>query len=305
MSRFGVAIALASCLFCAAAIAQSDTHATTTKSNAQITVDQADPPAGKIDLIGGEVSIIQGGKPARRAVVGDAVNEGDVLVTGKESEAHVTMLDAGFIALRPNTKLKIESYRADGGGSDNGVFSLIIGGMRSITGWIGRYNQQSYKVRTPTATIGVRGTDHETQYIAVGSTEGEPGTYDKVFIGETSIQTDAGQTTVDPDQAGFVSSGGDQLPRVLASVPRFFRPGPHEDIINRKHAEIQKLIEQRRDERRKVVAQKLVALTAARAELVAQRAQNKATGEERKTAVEEQRQDTDAELAELHDKGEA
>jgi hypothetical protein len=278
-------IALLSLFFCTVSFAQSDTH-TAPKMISQVSADVADAPAGKIDLIGGEVSIIPKGKTARRAAVGDGVNEGDTLVTGKDSEMHVTMQDSGFIALRPSTTLKIDSYKADGGDDDNGVFRLVVGGLRSITGWIGKFNQRSYKVRTPTATIGIRGTDHETRYLPEGSPDGEPGTYDKVFVGETSIETNAGQTSVTPDQAGFVSSGADQRPRVLARIPGFFRPGPHEDIINKKHAEIQKIIEQRREERRKVVAEKLAALQAARAVLKAQTEKNKAANEERKVATD-------------------
>ncbi|HXA47225.1 MAG TPA: hypothetical protein VNW52_06325, partial [Burkholderiaceae bacterium] len=143
MSHLRVVIAIASLYLCAVAFAQSDARATASKINSQASIDKTEPPAGRIDLIGGEVIIIQPGKPSRPAVVGDGVNQGDLLVTGKDSEAHVTMQDSGFIALRPSTKLQIESYKADGGDEDNGVFKLLVGGMRSITGWIGKFNQRS------------------------------------------------------------------------------------------------------------------------------------------------------------------
>lgn len=289
-------LALVSVLFCAASFAPS---------NAQTSAGLPPSAAGKIDLVGGDARILQAGKQARRAAVGDAVYEGDVLTTGKDSELHVTMQDTGFIALRPNTRIKIDSYKADGGDDDKGVFSLVVGGLRSITGWIGRYNQRSYQVRTPTATIGIRGTDHETHYIPPGSPDGEPGTYDKVFAGATSIQTDAGLADVTPDHAGYVSNNAGQTPQVLPRIPAFFRPGPHEDLINKKHAEIQKWIEQRREERRKIVAEKLAALNAAREVLKAQNENNKASAEERKAAAEKQQQDTEAQFAALRERQEA
>ena len=289
-------LALVCVLFCTASFSQS---------NAQIDAGMPQSPAGKIDLVDGDARILQAEKQARRAAVGDAVYEGDTLVTGKDSELHVTMQDTGFIALRPNTRIKIVNYKADGGDDDKGVFSLVVGGLRSITGWIGRYNQKSYQVRTPTATIGIRGTDHETRYIPPGSADGEPGTYDKVFAGATSIQTNAGLADVTPDHAGYVSNNAGQTPQVLPRIPAFFRPGPHEDLINKKHAEIQKWIEQRREERRKIVAEKLAALNAAREVLKAQNENNKASAEERKTAAEKQQQDTEAQFAALHEKQEA
>ena len=129
--------------------------------------------------------------------------------------------------------------------------------------WVGKFNRNSYTLRTPTATIGIRGTDHETYYIPPGSPDGEPGIYDKVFAGETSIQTETRQAAVVPDHASYVSDCGGQQPRVLPRIPGFYRPGPHEDIINRKHAEIQQMIIQRRDEQRKIVAEKLALLSPA------------------------------------------
>ncbi len=262
---------------------------------------QPGSPAGKIDLLGGDVRLLQAGKPARAAQVGDTVFEGDTLITGKGSEAHVTMQDTGFLALRPNTTLQIVAYTADGSDDDKGVFKLLAGGLRSITGWIGKFNRKSYTLRTPTATIGIRGTDHETIYIPPGSPDGEPGTYDKVFAGETSIQTDAGQAAVAPDHAGYGAEIGSQPPRVLPAIPAFFRPGPHEDIINRKHAEIQQMIMQRREERRRIVAEKLAELNAARQQLKGQADQNKTAAEERKAADEAQRQNTETRLAVLRD----
>jgi len=286
MSILRLFIALATLLVCGAVWAQPTS------------------PAGKIDLLGGDVRLLQSGKPARAAQVGDAVYEGDTLVTGKDSEAHVTMLDTGFLALRPNTTLQIVAYTADGGDDDKGVFKLLAGGLRSITGWIGKFNRKSYTLRTPTATIGIRGTDHETIYIPPGSPDGEAGTYDKVYAGETSIQTDAGQAAVAPDHAGYVADARTQQPRLLPAIPAFFRPGPHEDIINRKHAEIQQMIMQRREERRKIVEQKLAELTAARQQMKVQAEQNKALAEERKAADEVQRQNTEAQLAALRDRSE-
>ena len=81
------------------------------------------------------------------------MSEGDLLVTAKDSEVHMTMQDSGYIALRPGTRFRIVKYKADGGDDDKGVFSLLVGGMRSVTGWIGRYNQSAYQVRTPSARV--------------------------------------------------------------------------------------------------------------------------------------------------------
>ena len=62
--------------------------------------------------------------------------------------------------LRPNTQLKIEAYSYDERQpqSDNVLISLLKGGMRSVTGLLGRRNPGNFRVATPSATIGIRGT---------------------------------------------------------------------------------------------------------------------------------------------------
>ena len=293
-------LAVAGVLLCAAAVAQTPAPPASAPS-ARSSASGASPapdaltvtPAGKVELVTGEVRIVRSGSAPRRVSVGDTVNEGDLLATGKDSEVQMTMQDSGYIALRASTRLRIVQYKADGGDDDKGVFSLLVGGMRSVTGWIGKYNQAAYQVRTPSATIGIRGTDHETRYIPEGSSDGEAGTYDKVFAGGTTIHTAGGQAEVAPNQAGFVSLQGREAPRVLDRVPGFFRPGPNETQINQKHAEIQAQIVQRRDERRKVVLEKRAALDAARTNLQSQVEANKAANEQRRAAAPRQKQDTE------------
>jgi hypothetical protein len=256
-------------------------------------------PAGTINLVEGDARILTTGARPRAAKVSDVVSEGDVLVTGKDGEVHLTMQDTGFIALRPDTRLRVVSYKADGAADDEAIFRLLAGGFRSVTGWIGKFNMRAYQVRTPNATIGIRGTDHEPHYIPAGSAEGEPGTYDKVYVGSTVIETPGGTAAVAPAQAGFFAVSGRDRPRVLARIPGFFRASRYEPMIEQKHAEIQQHIAQRRDERRKLVAEKRAELDAARVKTRALLEQNKAAAEERRKAAQERRKDAQGKREEL------
>lgn len=250
--------------------------------------------AGIIVLVEGNARLATGGVGLRQAKLGDVVSEGDLLISGKGGEVHVKMQDTGFIVLRPNTRIQVESYRADGGEDDNGILRLISGGLRSISGWIGKFNSPRYLVHAGTATIGIRGTDHEVRYIPEGSSEGEPGTYDRVFAGETYIQTPTDRAAVAPNQTGFASVRPRDKPRLLAEIPGFFRPGPHEAEINKKHAEIQGQIDQRREERRKVIAEKRAALEAARTKVKESQEENKAAARQAKQTAQERRAESQA-----------
>ena len=207
--------------------------------------------AGTIDLIEGDVRIFDADKKRRAAARGDKIYEGESIVTGKDGEVQLTMEDSGFIGVRPDTRMRFARYQARGEATDTSVIGLLKGAVRSVTGWIGKYNASNYQVRTPTATIGVRGTDHETMVIQPGQGDGEAGTYDKVNIGGTTLQTKNGKVDVEPARAGFVPLGPGARPQLLAQVPQFFKPTRHEAAFQGKHEAIHKVIEQRREEKRK------------------------------------------------------
>jgi hypothetical protein len=247
-----VSTVFARCLLALAALAITDAIA----ANQAATVQLAD----------GDARVVSGGAE-RKLKAGDAVSEGDTLVTGKNGEVHLTMQDAGFMVVRPSTRFEIVRYTADGGDKDTGVFKLLAGGVRSITGWIGKFNAKSYQIQTSNATVGIRGTDHETRYVPEGSTEGEPGTYDRVYAGETSIETSSGATTVTRDQSAFQPIGSRERPRRLAQIPAFYRASIHEAMIAKKHEEIQRVVAERREARLKVLKENKAAGEDLRAKL--------------------------------------
>jgi hypothetical protein len=216
--------------------------------------------AGKVELVNGQVRLEDGAQVGRPIRVGEPVHAGESIVTGADGEVHLEMADGGTIAVRPNTRLRIAEYRARGDDQDRSILNLLAGGFRSITGWIGKFNPRGYQVRTPTATIGVRGTDHEPQVIPEGSSEGEPGTYDKVNAGSTYIESEGSVLEVPAQRAAFVPLAGPglrPLPRLLERVPPLFRPTLNEHLLERRHEAIQHLLEQRRFERRQFLERRI------------------------------------------------
>lgn len=212
--------------------------------------------AGRIDEAQGDVRIYDSAQQPRPAKAGDTVREGDSVVTGADGEVHIAMEDEGQLAVRPNTRLRIAKYKAEGGSGDSSVIALVEGALRSVTGWIGKYNPRGYAIRTPTATIGVRGTDHETVVIASGSGGEEAGTYDKVNQGATVLSTKHGQTEVRPNQAGFVSHSGTSKPRLLASVPNFYRPARLDRRFENLHEKVRERIDSKRTQRVEAVRER-------------------------------------------------
>lgn len=206
-----------------------------------------------MDFVEGNVRFLDKHRQLRRPKPGDALNVGDSVVTGGDGEVHLNMEDGGYIGVRPDTRLRIATFKTEGGPDDRSVIGLLSGSFRSVTGWIGKLAGNHYRINTPTATIGVRGTDHEPLVIPQGGTAGEPGTYDRVNIGETRMQTPQGAISVKPNQAGFTPHQSGGQPRVLDQVPAFYRATKNEDRFQGTHERVQQQLEQRREQRRQSV----------------------------------------------------
>lgn len=186
--------------------------------------------AGSFLFAVGDIQVIDKQGGARAPKRGDALNEGDTVATGKNGSAQIKMVDNGFIAVKPNTRFTVDTYRYNGkeDGSEKGFLSLLRGGFRTLTGLIGHTHKENYRISTPVGTIGIRGTDHEPYHIpppAPGETPiGKPGTYDKVNGGAVVMSTPQGELVLAPGQTGYIA-GPEAKPELLPATPEFYRPG--------------------------------------------------------------------------------
>jgi len=120
--------------------------------------------AGIAQFTFGEVQVQRAGKEAPLAK-GDAIESGDVLQTGAQGRAQVKFSDGGIMSLSPDSKLVIQRYvDAKDGSQDSFLVNFVQGGLRAITGLIGKRNRDNYKVQTSASTIGIRGSGFSAQY---------------------------------------------------------------------------------------------------------------------------------------------
>ena len=94
---------------------------------------------------------------------GSALGVGDALATTRNSTVRLRFTDGGETAVRPDSRITVQAYNyaRDDPQADNLVLSLLKGGLRAITGSIGkRGNMDAYRLNVNTATIGIRGTDY-------------------------------------------------------------------------------------------------------------------------------------------------
>jgi hypothetical protein len=90
---------------------------------------------------------------------GESISVSDQIVTGDKSFATLQFIDGAKVTVRPNSTLIVEEYVYNGGDLDAATLSLVSGGLRVITGAMAKSNPENYKVKTPVALMGVRGTE--------------------------------------------------------------------------------------------------------------------------------------------------
>lgn len=120
--------------------------------------------AGVTQFAVGEVSLQRSTATAPLAN-GSRIESGDLITTGNTGRTQLRFTDGGMVSLQPNSQFKISRY-ADAGTAqqDSFLVDLARGGMRAITGLIGKRNRDNYKVTTTTATIGIRGSGFSMAY---------------------------------------------------------------------------------------------------------------------------------------------
>jgi hypothetical protein len=162
------------------------------------------------------------------------VEQGDTLVSEKNTYAQIKFVDNSEITLMPGTTFKVEAFAFDAGkpDGDSANFNLVKGGLRSITGLLGKRNKEKFQLKTPTATIGIRGTTFTADYVPTlaaqqaGPPALAPGLYVAVSDGMIYVSNNAGAHAFSAGQFGFVRSPT-IAPVIVPSNPNVqFSPPP-------------------------------------------------------------------------------
>lgn len=113
---------------------------------------------GYVKTVKGEASVVTAGQTAR-AVVGTPIMAGSVLKTGAKASMGVTFKDNTVMSFGPDTELTVDEYLyAPNAGKLKLGASLAKGTLAYLSGAIAKIKPDAVSVKTPTGTIGVRGT---------------------------------------------------------------------------------------------------------------------------------------------------
>ena len=156
--------------------------------------------AGRVNFIAGEVSVTSLDNSTHTLYKGDLINAGDKLETSKNGRLQIRFTDGSILSLKPNSIFSVEKYSfsRDTPEQGNVVFNFVRGGFRTISGAIGKVNRMNYRMNTPFATIGIRGTDYSAKI-----------NNDKLFVtvthGRINVENDLGNSDINEGES-FVTS---------------------------------------------------------------------------------------------------
>jgi hypothetical protein len=177
---------------------------------------------GRVLSLEGQASVE---REARREplAAGTPIRSGDRVRTGADGGLQLWFTDGSIVALRAGSELHISDYRYDKDAStDRSIMGLLRGGLRTVTGFIARQTRQSYRVITPTATIGVRGTHYtlvscQADCPAENGNVPPDGLYGGVSDGRIAVANDSGEYEFGQQEYFRVANAQSAPERLLTS----------------------------------------------------------------------------------------
>lgn len=144
----------------------------------------------------------------RKLTMGAGLNPKDFLTSQADSYVVMVFRDGEKVTLQPNSELDIVKYDfQQPGKKDQMLFKLAAGGMRALTGSIGKKDHSAYALDTPVATIGIRGTESETVIDdAIDVNTGNAPVYNHVTEGAISVKNEAGEITLNQGESSMTAS---------------------------------------------------------------------------------------------------
>jgi hypothetical protein len=171
--------------------------------------------AAQVILAKGQVTAVNQAGESRKLKRRSKVFSGDIIKTGTNGSVQLRFIDKALMTIKANSEMDISSYQSgENGQKEEAIMNLVKGGFRTITGKIGKGDKSAYKVSTPAASIGIRGTNYEVQQEPSG------GFVMAVYSGGISVQNESGTLDLGlGSDFNFVRVSSGSAPVGLLSAP--------------------------------------------------------------------------------------
>ena len=225
------------------------------------------PVVARVALVTGTLVATNSEGVVREVVRGGPIYEKELLETKKRSFAVLAFQDETRVTMRPNTQFQVEEFSPEpyAEAEERVLLKLFKGGLRALTGLIAKKSPDNFKISTPLATIGIRGTgfdlsctgdcvsaDADLQaFIGSGSGSGsdaaaqcntapqsaaeasvDDGLYAFVWDGSVNVETEECQLTVSEGET-YLFKPGETEASSFSDVPEFMQDdSPRPDQVD-------------------------------------------------------------------------
>lgn len=155
----------------------------------------------------GSVVAVDQRKVSRKLAKGDPVFLGDKVITGETGYVRLKMIDEAVLDLRCFSIMVIEQYALNDT-SRSSILNLLQGSLKKVTGQIGQMTEDVYELKTPLASVGVRGTEYALRVFQSrgcgGTLDADDGLYLEVIKGLVDVHNEAGKEVVAKGETAYV-----------------------------------------------------------------------------------------------------
>lgn len=122
--------------------------------------DAASDVVGEVTTVIGVADVKRRSGEGESVRRGSTIRSGDRVETGSGAHVHIRFIDGGMVSVRPLSRLRIEEYSNHLANARGAIkFQLEQGVVRSVTGEWGEAARDRFRLNTPVAAIGIKGTD--------------------------------------------------------------------------------------------------------------------------------------------------
>lgn len=174
----------------------------------------------------GSVIAVSARKVSRKLSKGQPVYLGDKIVTGENGFVRLKMIDDAVLDLRCFSIMLIEEYALSNTNSRS-IINLLQGTLRKVTGQIGKMAGDVYELKTPMASIGVRGTEYALRVFQAkgcgGMVDADDALYLEVIKGLVDVHNEAGSEVIAKGETAYVPLPK-AVPKKVKIKPGIVRP---------------------------------------------------------------------------------
>lgn len=160
---------------------------------------------GAVTSVEGKAAL-ERGKQTMDVVEALPVQAGDTLRVQKQSKVQLQFDDDSLFTIPGAAVLRVDAFAAPERGPGRAVYTLVDGGLRTITGRVSKNPQDVYELHSDLATITVRGSAYTALRCRSTCAGQKPGLYVKAEKGLITVANGQGKLNLRPGEVAYVAS---------------------------------------------------------------------------------------------------